>query len=294
MKRLEHISRLPDWMAGLLGLVLIALIAGLNSLAGPQFGCSPFYLLPILLVTWSVGRVAGLLISVAAAGAWLLIDLTARERYAHVFFPYWNAMARMGIFWVIVMVVSVFKSERLLSRTDSLTRIANRQAFFEQATLEIERCRRYGRALSVAYLDCDDFKKVNDQRGHLAGDALLRSVADCLKNNVRGADLVARLGGDEFALLLPETGIAAARGVLEKVQVLLQMTLETGGWPTSFSIGSVTFLEPPRSVDQMIQRADELMYEVKRSGKNGVRLQVIGSSRTDPQPLIGSSTRSRL
>jgi diguanylate cyclase (GGDEF)-like protein len=203
-------------------------------------------------------------------------------------------MARMGIFWVIVMVVSVFKSERLLSRTDSLTRIANRQAFFEQATLEIERCRRYGRALSVAYLDCDDFKKVNDQRGHLAGDALLRSVADCLKNNVRGADLVARLGGDEFALLLPETGIAAARGVLEKVQVLLQMTLETGGWPTSFSIGSVTFLEPPRSVDQMIQRADELMYEVKRSGKNGVRLQVIGSSRTDPQPLIGSSTRSRL
>src|SRR5437773_2624774 len=111
--------------------------------------------------------------------------------------------------------------ERELARRDALTGAPNARAFYELAGAEIARARRYIHPFSVAYLDLDDFKLVNDRLGHLAGDAVLRSVARALGGVLRASDVVARLGGDEFAVLLPEAGAAPARLATDKLRQAL-------------------------------------------------------------------------
>jgi diguanylate cyclase (GGDEF)-like protein len=104
--------------------------------------------------------------------------------------------------------------------------------FAELSTFEIHKARRFERPLSVAFLDVDDFKSVNDQFGHDAGDALLQTVARTIKDHIRAAEIIARLGGDEFAIILPETGATAAPLVLEKLRAELLDAVKRGGWPS--------------------------------------------------------------
>ena len=131
------------------------------------------------------------------------------------------------------------------------------------------RARRTGHALSLSYLDLDGFKSINDERGHDEGDRVLKAVAEVLRDAVRVTDTAARLGGDEFAVLLPETGLEQARVVVRKLRERLLARMEAEGWPVTVSIGTVSYARAPASVDELVSRADELMYGVKKSGKNG-------------------------
>jgi diguanylate cyclase (GGDEF)-like protein len=162
-----------------------------------------------------------------------------------------------------------------MARTDYLTRVANSRYFAEIASHEIKRAGRYLHPFTVAYLDIDDFKSVNDRWGHSTGDQLLALVADTIRGNIRATDSIARLGGDEFVFLLPETGYDAASVVIQKVHQSLQAVMGGKGWPVTFSIGVVTFRTPPDSVDGMIRAADAFMYSVKHSGKNRIQHQEI-------------------
>ena len=111
---------------------------------------------------------------------------------------------------------------------------------------------------------------VNDRFGHSTGDKLLHLIANTIKRQIRTTDAIARLGGDEFALLLLESSYESARVVLHRVHKQLMETTQAQSWPVSFSIGAVTFIRVPDSVDvnTVVQRADELMYAVEHSGKN--------------------------
>ena len=166
--------------------------------------------------------------------------------------------------------------EKELARLDTLTGLANRRAFYEALEKERARTHRYGRPLTVAYLDVDDFKRVNDSQGHAIGDMVLVTVAQTLRENLRVNDVVARLGGDEFAILLPETDVVAAESVVRKLQDLLASEMEAYGWHITFSIGVANFLDPPDSLETMIRTADELMYTAKAAGKNNLSLAVLG------------------
>ena len=168
------------------------------------------------------------------------------------------------------------ENEKELARLDSLTGLANRRAFYEVLEMEQKRARRYELPLTVAYLDVDNFKKINDSSGHALGDSVLAVVAQTIKNNIRSSDTVARLGGDEFAVLLPETEAAAAETALRKVQDKLQVQMRERGWTISFSIGVASFLCPPDSLDDIIRTADEVMYAVKASGKNNLSVAILG------------------
>jgi diguanylate cyclase (GGDEF)-like protein len=126
---------------------------------------------------------------------------------------------------------------------------------------------RYGHPLVLAYIDIDNFKAVNDSRGHAEGDRILRSVAATLTESVRSTDLVGRLGGDEFALLLPETAEAGAEAVLAKVRAHLEGAAAGGSWPIGFSIGAAAFAVSPPDLEAAIGLADSLMLSVKREGK---------------------------
>lgn len=241
-----------------------------------------FYLAPIGFGTWFASRRGGVCLAVLSAVVSTGADLLYRAQHG-VLEPgatviAWNGVMLLGSALSLVITLSALKgrleAEELLARTDSLTRIANRRAFFEAAAMELERARRHGRPLTVAYLDLDDFKNVNDRLGHAQGDALLVLVAQTLRGATRAVDAVARLGGDEFGLVLPETDAATAEGILARLRTALQAATQDGAWHTGFSIGAAVFLVPPRDVDELTARADELMYIAKRTAKGSVRVGV--------------------
>ena len=161
-------------------------------------------------------------------------------------------------------------AERKLARVDPLTGLANRRAFYEGAELERKRCLRHSRPLSVAYVDLDNFKQVNDQMGHDVGDELLVQIGSILQNRLRAEDMAARMGGDEFAILLPENNYETACIAVQKAHRMLTDMAKNNRWPVTFSIGMVTFAHPHGSVEDMLRVADDLMYTVKRNGKNSV------------------------
>ena len=134
-----------------------------------------------------------------------------------------------------------------------------------------------GETFTLAFIDIDHFKALNDSQGHAVGDRALSRVAGILQASVRKTDIVARIGGDEFAVLLPAAGASATRRVFQQVIELLRVLTRDEGWPISFSIGVVTFLSPPRSSDEAIALADRAMYAVKRTTKDGVCFSTYGA-----------------
>jgi len=156
-----------------------------------------------------------------------------------------------------------------MATRDPLTRVLNGRAFTERVTHELERSRRYKRPLSLLYLDLDNFKVLNDSRGHQTGDAVLRLVADAMRQAVRLADVVGRLGGDEFAVLMPETDGALADLVAARLAANLRSAFD-GTPPVTASIGIVSVMNPDADADQVVGAADRAMYEAKRTGKDRV------------------------
>src|SRR6266481_356271 len=179
------------------------------------------------------------------------------------------------------------EAERKLARIESLTGLANRRAFYEGAELERKRSLRRSRPLSIAYLDLDNFKQINDRNGHEVGDELLACVGSIMRANLRAEDLVARLGGDEFAVLLPESDYQAASIAVAKLHRILTAEVQKRCWPVGVSLGMVTFQSIPENVEDMVHAADELMYTVKRDGKNRIALSQVYLPQTTAPMVSG-------
>jgi diguanylate cyclase (GGDEF)-like protein len=274
------------WLAASLGIVLCVGVA--DFLTGRDVALILFYLAPIGFGTWYVGLRGGValavvsaLVSVGADTLNELAELGGQHQRMTLVVVLWNGLVQLGTFASLVLVLSALRSrlegEELLARTDALTHIANRRAFFEAAAMEIERARRSRRPLALAFVDVDDFKDVNDGLGHAQGDALLVAVAQTLRTATRAVDSVARLGGDEFAILLPETPAAEVEPLLARVRAALAAAMARHGWRVGFSFGAAIFLEPPASTDELVARADELMYAAKRDAKGSVRTATYGA-----------------
>lgn len=261
-----------------LGLVLIAGVGSLDYLTGPDYSLSVLYLIPVIMAAWFGGRLSGGIISSVAAVVWLLAELASKNHHVHSVVLYWNDAMELMLFLIVSFIIAALKSaleqEKISARTDHLTGIPNRRCFYDLAALEINVSRRYEHQLTVVYIDVDNFKEVNDQLGHSAGDALLQLVSVTLRDNIRKSDIVARLGGDEFALLFPETDKEDAQIAIQKVRRSLEDVVQ-GSWPVTFSFGMVTFHTPPETVDELLRKADNLMYMVKGEGKNMFRHDVV-------------------
>jgi diguanylate cyclase (GGDEF)-like protein len=273
------------WVLCALGLILC--VGGADYLTRTDVSLILFYLAPIGFGTWFASLRGGIGLACASALVSTGADVLWRHQHAphDVALPalVWNGLMLLGTAVALVLVLAALKSrlvgEELLARTDALTRIANRRAFIEAATLELERARRHGRPLAVAYVDCDDFKLVNDRLGHAEGDALLVTAAQTLRGATRAVDAVARLGGDEFGLILPETDAPMAEALLTRLRAtLLAATTRHGGWNVGFSIGAAVFLAPPADVDELMARADELMYAAKRRAKGSLQVGVFSGA----------------
>jgi len=281
LARLERLS--PSQRVMLCG-ALVPALGALDYLTGTEYSFAAFYLIPIAIGAWSVGRRAGWMLSLAAAVSWLLANGFAGQPVPAVaIIPWWNAVVRFALFLAVALSLSSLRTtmdalreslsrERELARLDPLTGVANPRAFRELAAKELARSARFERPLALLYVDADGFKQVNDTQGHAAGDEVLRRVGMALRSQVRMVDVVARIGGDEFAVLLSETGEDGAVSAAHKLHEVLTAEMARDATPVTFSVGAVV---APGTVelDELVRAADHVMYEVKRAGKNHVRMR---------------------
>jgi len=159
-----------------------------------------------------------------------------------------------------------------LMTVDGLTQLFNRRYFNETLEREINRCKRYDRPLSLLIFDVDHFKRVNDALGHVAGDALLRQLANVVRPRVRREDILARVGGEEFAVILPEIGIAGARVTGEKIREVVEASpfaFEDRTMPCTVSVGAAE-LGADDAPKELYARADAALYQAKSGGRNRV------------------------
>lgn len=271
-------GRLPRWSVAVAGVVLCFILGYIDYRTGYEVSFSIFYFLPIIFVTWYGGMSLGILISALSAVLWFMCDIYSGHRYSHEFIPYWNSFMRLCIFAIVTYLLSSMRNyaerERNASRVDSLTGIGNSKNFYEAASAELERQRRYGSVFSIVYIDVDNFKSINDTMGHNEGDKVLRLAASTVRKGLRAIDVVARMGGDEFAALLPETESEQALAVIKRIKTKLTEAMGANKYPVTFSIGVATIRTPHDTVDKIIGRADSLMYEVKNSGKDDIRAKI--------------------
>lgn len=281
---LRWLDDVPEWMLLLASVLLVAGLGYVDWLTGREASFAVFYLLPVSLAAWYLGRTPAVIVSGFSAVSWLLAEVTERpEPYSSAIVPVWNAGTRLVVFLVVGLLLAALRraleQEHRLARTDELTGAANSRRFLEVAELELIRARRYGRPFSVAYVDVDDFKEVNDRFGHAVGDQVLSSAAAAMMAGLRATDLVARMGGDEFVILMPETDRDSAEKVADRLRDELDQSVRAVDRPVTFSLGVLTCERPPESVDRLVELADSLMYRVKRTGKNRVEHLTVEAER---------------
>lgn len=277
----EYLDNKPKWLLLIFGVVLIGILGVIDHITG-DYSLALFYLLPVFLGAWFVNKRAGLVMGLLSG---LAIVLAHEIPHPGTFDPFvmrvWNTSMEVLFLFIMSYMFSMlrrdFEVEKALARQDQLTNAVNRRSFQELAEYEINQSRRHQRVLSVAYIDLDNFKTVNDSMGHHVGDDLLVKVVQTLQQNIRSTDVVARLGGDEFCILFPETSSDATKDILEKLQGRLLSTMAANAWPVTFSIGAITYKNPPASVDSMLKEADARMYAAKKDGKNMISHAIVES-----------------
>jgi diguanylate cyclase (GGDEF)-like protein len=200
----------------------------------------------------------------------LAYDLRVDGRY--LFVPLLPAvLICMGFLWLASAELQNELEQQ--SNTDSLTGLLNRRALQRAASRQIAEAHRRNAPLTLLLLDLDHFKSINDLHGHAGGDQALCLTARCLIGNLRDADLIARIGGEEFAALLPETDEPQATLAAERIRFSLESLgaeLVENGVTLSASFG-ITRLQPhDTSLEQLLSRADQALYQAKRSGRNRV------------------------
>ena len=256
-----------------LGLLITGTFGVVDYVTGPEISFSIFYLIPVAYATWYSSRRMGFVIGGISAVVWLIVDSFDRT-YSHWFIPLWNATARLTFFLVTAYLLGEVKQrlsqEAALARTDGLTEVLNARAFKDFAARLLQLAARNGHTTALGYIDLDDFKTINDERGHSEGDLVLKTVADTITRCIRSADVVGRLGGDEFAVFMPEVEHADVKKSFERIRKELMREVGVSGWPVGFSIGVAVFHHAPSNIDEALKIADHLMYRVKLDGKNGL------------------------
>lgn len=217
-------------------------------------------------------------IVIFAANHWDL-NSAAFAPYPYGMFSWSTEISRLIIMLTasVLSLSLVVRSQKLLhlATTDTLTGLFNRGQVDDRFALELSRARRYNKPLTIAVIDLDHFKLLNDAHGHLAGDAILRNIGSILRNSFRESDTAGRYGGEEFMVILPETGLDAARQKLEYLRKLVASTPfalapNSERIHVSISVGLASFPQDGQSASDLFASADERMFQAKREGRNRV------------------------
>jgi diguanylate cyclase (GGDEF)-like protein len=273
---MKHWEYQPNYVIFICGIIGELIISFLDYLVKIDLSFSPFYLLPILFVTWLDKRRSGFILSLIGSLGALVADMSV---ISNPLIPYWRFLVQLGFYILIVYLLSYSKSEahknQQLSRIDQTTGVYNRRFFLFLAQREINRLQRFNRPVTIMSIEINSLQNFNQNWGFHQGDKLLHTVANTIIDNIRLTDIVARLGDDQFVILFPESDYQAAQIPINRIREKLLTVLESSPESATFSMGAVTFPHQILSVQQMIEQADSLLATAKKKGKNQLQHQLI-------------------
>lgn len=270
----HFVHELPRWNAIALMLPYFLLVTLLEFFWGNEVLLVILYLPVITMMAIRVSLKRAIQFAFVCSFVWLADDIFIASTEGPNSGELFLAIVHCAAFTVIAIVVSRLKialhNEFLKARYDFLTGLANMQMFYAQAESVLKDPRRTERPFSMIFIDCDNFKTVNDTLGHEEGNRVLKTVADELAAKTRQEDCTARFGGDEFVVLFPETNLHNSQIMLQKLRDGLLQRMSENNWPVTFSIGIVNFSRVPDELQSAVNIADELMYDCKKQSKNGI------------------------
>jgi diguanylate cyclase (GGDEF)-like protein len=279
-------EKLPKPFLTFIGFLLVLAIGSLDTVTSYDFSVSFLYLFPVILVAWYEGGLTATVISIFSTLIWSMSALVSGHIYSHFAIPVWNALMVLAMFLIVGYSITVIKKlllkEREHAHTDDLTGAVNIGFFYEQAGVEISRSAIYKRSFTLACINIDNLKHLNDAFGHIAGDYLLHEASQIMRATVRSTDIVSRLGGAQFAILMPETKNENAGIIIHKVQEHLLDMVKKNAWPVTFSTGVVTCDDPAYTISYLIKMAEDLVKAAEETGQNLVKFKILDSASTAP------------
>jgi diguanylate cyclase (GGDEF)-like protein len=235
-----------------------------------------FYEIPIIIVCWYSRTDFAIALAVLCVSEWSFINIIRIGINKGLMVYIFDILIRLFMYLFIIFILSRLKinswNEKALARKDNLTGVYNLNGFYELMNLELYKMKRYKKPITLAYLDIDNFKKINDRFGHSSGNDVLVKLTKIIQGNIRKSDFIARLGGDEFIIVYPDMDIQRARIAIDKIRNVVSDQMKSKSLECFLSIGVGIFNNWDKSIDDMISVVDQLMYKVKNSTKNDVLL----------------------
>ncbi|MBL8992264.1 MAG: diguanylate cyclase [Spirochaetia bacterium] len=256
----------------LIALSLLAGIAAFDHFTRLAWAFDPLYLIPVVLISWRQGILAGFLFSFLSIFSWVIAYPSgANGDWKSVLFS-WNTVAQLVSFFTVSLLISLqqFQGEMLkkMIYRDPLTGLANTHGLHEHSRPLLRYLSRRNKPLIMARFDIDRFDAFNKKMGREKGDALLVFVSQFLLLFFRKSDLVARLGGDQFAVLFPSLKPAQVAGMIKKIKSGYETAFKKNGWDVTLSAAFVSFSKGPHQLDKMLEFGAERMERIKAKGKN--------------------------
>jgi diguanylate cyclase (GGDEF)-like protein len=277
-RRHEEGVRWPCWFWLVVGcLMLIILAQWRESDASGQIRTTAQWLLIAALMAsaWCFTKRPAVVVTLMTLGIWSWIEVPALNWAEWLPGHLLRVMVGIGgVAWMI-HVREQLVTARKLARVDFLTGLPNRQALIEALEAEIGRAKRFNRPYSIALMDCDGFKQINDVRGHLVGDDALRKIGESLRAQARPFDCAGRWGGDEFLIVLSEVDQFDAQTIAERFRAAIRHNVERGHPSLTCSMGVVTVRNVVLDWQECVRRADEAMYIAKRLGRDQTRFEIV-------------------
>jgi diguanylate cyclase (GGDEF)-like protein len=250
----------------ILSILAIGAIFLVDLAIGKEIWLHILYVFPIGVLALSCAAIAPVVIGVLLSLVFLVLTLFSYGLPTVAVTA--NLLIALAAYMLVAVLTRLARSSaiamEILATTDALTGLHNRRSFEKFAEQEIARNIRYGSTFSLALLDLNQFKLLNDSRGHGVGDEALRLFADVLRENIRCVDFAARIGGDEFAVVMPGTDAKNCAALCEKLSSIIVDRMKQAGFALTASVGYVCSHDAPESsLSVLMQRADEAMYAAK-------------------------------
>jgi diguanylate cyclase (GGDEF)-like protein len=270
----QWLDKLSESQAVVLAYGLLALLFLFDYLTPSEASFSILYMIPVVIIGWRSSLMHSVIVSLLAALFLGEVSEHSRTHPIALWIYFWNPATRFVIYLGIATLLRELRTTiqelSILSSIDSLTGVRNRRAFVELLGNELSRHRRSRHPISVAFIDLDRFKEINDTHGHQKGDRALLAVAGLLRTHLRKSDVVGRIGGDEFGVVMPETARGGALSALAAIRPgILELEAKLG-FPITLSVG-VASVTGRATAAQLMHEADMVMYEVKHDGGNDIR-----------------------
>ncbi|HVN32769.1 MAG TPA: GGDEF domain-containing protein [Thermoanaerobaculaceae bacterium] len=271
------------------GAILALLIGVAEYLTGQEVTFLIFYTLLIAAVGWRAGRSPALVVVAAASIGWVVSHAIGLGR-SDVPILLWSWLNRTFIFLVAAVFSDLLSHQMVLAQTDPLTNLPNRRALLNRLKATLFRGARVRTSISLAYIDLDNFKAINDRFGHGVGDTVLQRIGETIRVTIRAGDLPARVGGDEFVVVfwrLPKKdSLRIARRLVRRITELGE---QYQGADLGASIGVASFERLPDRPEAMLEEADRALREAKKTGKG----QVVWRETLTGETEAGLSAASR-